>query len=75
MPKIAAKMEGPAADGAVVGGIVDVGLDDERVGAHGLGGVRGQFVSGVDQQVIDSLEGFGSDLGEVVVDASPIEVV
>ena len=63
----------PVADQAALGGIVDVGLDDEGIRTHRLDGLGSQFVSRFDDQMVDLLDRLGANLGDVVADATPVE--
>src|SRR4051812_35872781 len=61
------------ADEAGIGGIVDVGGDDERVAPDGVGGVGDEAMPLGDDAVVEPFEGVGREQGDVVAEASPVE--
>jgi hypothetical protein len=61
------------ADEAGIGGIVDVGGDDERVAADLVGGVGDEAMALGDDPVVEPLDGIGGEEGDVIAEASPVE--
>src|SRR3954464_7814509 len=61
------------ADEAGIGGIVDVGGDDERVAPDRVYGVGDETMPLGDDEVVEPLDGVGGEESEVVTEASPVE--
>jgi hypothetical protein len=53
---------------------MDVRFDHEGVGTGRLGGLRHQLMSGLNDPVVDLLDGFRPELGEIVLNPTPVEV-
>src|SRR5512135_282827 len=61
------------ADGAGIGGLVDVGSDHERIAPDRVGGVGDEAMPCGDNQVVEPLDGVGGELSDVAAEASPVE--
>ena len=61
------------ADQGAFGGVVDVGLCHEGVGPHRFRSLRNEPVSFGHDLMVDPLNGFRTDVGEVVLNPPPVE--
>src|SRR5665213_899536 len=61
------------ADESRIGGIENVGGDDERIAPDSVGGVGDQAMPLGDNEVVEPLDGVGREQSDVVTESSPVE--